>query len=266
MPELPEVETIVRSLAPRLKGRRILNAEFRCARVLLGDAEAASARLAGARIGAVRRHGKFIVVELSGGANLVIHLGMTGRLLLDTAAEPGRHTHAVFTLDGGFLLYDDIRQFGRIEFAEGLPRRTAALGPDPLEIGGHEFLWRLRSRRSKIKPLLLNQTFLRGLGNIYCDEALFRARIHPRAIASRLSRDRALRLLKAIVETLEESIASRGSSVSDYVDADGHRGSFQLRHRVYQKTGEPCVECGTPIRRILVAQRGTHFCPRCQRN
>ncbi len=268
MPELPEVETIVRSLAPRLKGRLILNAEFRCARVLRGDAETASARLAGARIGAVRRHGKFIVFELDRGANLIVHLGMTGKLLLDAAAEPGRHTHAIFTLDQGSLLYDDIRQFGRLEVKEGrgLPERAAALGPDPLEIGADEFLERLRGRATKIKPLLLNQAFLRGLGNIYCDEALFRARIHPRAVASRLSRERARRLLGAIVETLEESIAGRGSSISDYVDADGERGSFQLRHRVYQKDGEPCVVCGTPIRRILLAQRGTHFCPRCQRS
>jgi formamidopyrimidine-DNA glycosylase len=259
MPELPEVETIVRGLAPRLAGRRILSAEFRCDRIVRGD----PARIAGRTISAVRRHGKFIIVDFAGGAeSLGIHLGMTGKLLID--AEPGPHSHALITLDRGLLVYDDIRQFGRIELSPQFASRMARLGPDPLAIGAAEFIERLRARRAMVKPLLLNQAFLRGMGNIYTDEALHRAGVHPRAIASRLSRARAAALHAAIREVLLESIESGGSSVSDYVDSDGRRGSFQLRHRVYGREGEPCPACGAPVRRILVAQRGTHFCPRCQ--
>ncbi|MBI1792042.1 MAG: bifunctional DNA-formamidopyrimidine glycosylase/DNA-(apurinic or apyrimidinic site) lyase [Acidobacteria bacterium] len=255
MPELPEVETIVRGLAPRLAGRRVENVEVLCRRI----APRSLSAVAGQTIRAVGRQGKFIVAECDRG-RLSIHLGMTGKLLLD--AQPGPHTRAIFTLDRGVLLYDDIRQFGRIEWNS---RRLARLGPDPIEIEGGPFIERLRARRSMVKPLLLNQSFLRGIGNIYADEALFRARIHPRAIASGLSRARAGRLHAAIREVLLEAIDQGGSSISDYVDADGREGSFQDRHRVYGRGGEPCPACKTAIRRILVAQRGTHFCPRCQR-
>ena len=260
MPELPEVETIVRGLAPRLAGRRILAAEFRCARIIRGAPE----RIVGKTIGGVRRHGKFILIDFSDAtASLGIHLGMTGKLLID--AELGPHSHAIITLDKGMLVYDDIRQFGRIELSDQFAGRMERLGPDPLAVGREAFVARLRARKSMVKPLLLNQNFLRGMGNIYTDEALYRAGIHPRALASRLSRDRAARLHGAIEEVLFESITSGGSSVSDYVDSDGRRGSFQLKHRVYGKEGEPCPSCATAIRRILVAQRGTHFCPKCQK-
>lgn len=260
MPELPEVETIVRGLAPRLAGRRILSAEFRCARIIRGAPE----RIAGKKISGVRRHGKFILIDFSDAtASLGIHLGMTGKLLLD--AELGPHSHAIITLDKGLLIYDDIRQFGRIELSDQFAGRMERLGPDPLNIGAEAFVARLRARKSMVKPLLLNQSFLRGMGNIYTDEALHRAGVHPRALASRLRRDRAIRLHAAIEEVLLESINSGGSSVSDYVDSDGRRGSFQLKHRVYGKEGEPCPSCSTAIRRILVAQRGTHFCPKCQK-
>ena len=259
MPELPEVETIVRGLAPRLAGRRILAAEFRCPRLLRG----APQRIVGKTIHRVRRHGKFIVIDFSdSSASLGIHLGMTGKLLMD--GEPGVHSHAIITLDRGVLVYDDIRQFGRIELSDQFAARMERLGPDPLALGSDAFVARLRARRAMVKPLLLNQNFLRGMGNIYTDEALYRAGVHPRALGSRLSRDRAARLHAAIVEVLLESIASGGSSVSDYVDSEGRRGSFQLRHRVYGKEGEPCPVCSTAIRRILVGQRGTHFCPKCQ--
>lgn len=263
MPELPEVETIVRGLAPRLCGRRILNAEFRgpaaaAGRILHGDL----ASLAGRTIGAVTRHGKFVLFRCSDGSCFGIHLGMTGKLLLDGA--PGPHTHAVMTLDEGLLLYDDIRQFGCIEIGPALGVRLDRLGPDPLFIGEQQFVERLRARQAMVKPLLLNQTFLRGLGNIYADEALHRAGIHPRALACRLTQRRAGKLFAAIRAVLNESIASGGSSISDYVDADGRKGGFQLQHRVYGKQGEPCRACGAAVRRILVAQRGTHFCPRCQ--
>jgi len=177
MPELPEVETVVRSLAP-LTGQRILTAEFRNLRILRGGhPDALSARLQGRRILAVRRYGKFIVASLEGGGYLTIHLGMTGRLLL--GGTFGKHTHAIFTFDRATLLFDDSRQFGSIEFTEEFPRRVARLGPEPLEIPFDQFAIALRCHKTRIKSLLLNQTFLRGVGNIYADEALFRAGIHP---------------------------------------------------------------------------------------
>lgn len=255
MPELPEAETIARSLAPLVEGRRILNAEFPGRRALRG----AMPELAGRLIERVGRHGKRILLTLDDGA-LLVSLGMTGALLADAA--PGAYTRAVLTLEGRVLLFDDIRQFGNIRYLAG---GDDSLGPDPLEIPLDDFLARLRQRRTRIKPLLLDQSFLRGIGNIYADEALHRAGIHPRRPGASLSRARAGRLHAAIVELLREAIAHRGSSVSDYVDASGERGGFQLLHRVYRKQGQPCPVCGTAIRRIVLAQRGTHFCPVCQR-
>lgn len=263
MPELPEVETVRRSIAP-LIGRRIVSAEFRCLRILRGgDPDHMSARLQGRRIAAIDRYGKFIVVKLQGGGFLMVHLGMTGRLLL--AGPPGKHTHAILTLDRGVLLYDDSRQFGCVEFSEEFPQRVERLGPEPLEMPLDDFVRGLKRRQTTIKALLLNQRFMRGIGNIYADEALFRAGIHPMARASRLRADRARKLHRAIVEVLTEAIEAGGSSVSDYVDAEGRKGFFQFSHRVYQRTGEPCLACGTPIRRVLVAQRSSHYCPHCQK-
>jgi formamidopyrimidine-DNA glycosylase len=263
MPELPEVETVVRSIRP-LVGRRIVTAEFRNLRILRGgDPDAMSARLAGRKINAVKRYGKFIVASLGGGGYLMVHLGMTGKLLL--GGGPGKHTHAIFTFDRGTLLYDDSRQFGCIELSEEFPHRVARLGPEPLEVAFEEFAAAMKKRKTPIKSLLLNQMFLRGLGNIYADEALFRAGIHPLAMAGRIKADRARKLYDAIVAVLTEAIEAGGSSISDYVDAEGRKGFFQVSHRVYQRTGEPCVKCRTPIRRVIVAQRSSHFCPKCQK-
>jgi len=263
VPELPEVETVTRSIAP-LVGRRIVSAEFRSTRVLRGgDPDRLAARLQGLGIAGVKRYGKFILMSIEGGGYLVIHLGMTGRLLLGGPA--GKHTHAILTLDRGVLLYDDSRQFGCLEFSEEFPARVARLGPEPLEVRYEDFAAALKRRKTRIKALLLNQVFLRGLGNIYADEALFRAGIHPLAMASRLRGERSRRLFDAIRAVLTEAIAAGGSSISDYVDAQGRKGFFQFSHRVYQRTGEACLTCKTPIRRLLVAQRSSHFCPRCQK-
>jgi len=263
VPELPEVETVVRSIA-LLIGRRIVSAEFRGLRVLRGgDPDRLAANLAGRRIAAIRRYGKFIVISMEGGGYLLIHLGMTGRLLL--GGDAGKHTHAIFNLDEGVLLYDDSRQFGSIEWSDDFPKRVARLGPEPLEASFADFARALKARHTRIKALLLDQRFLRGIGNIYADEALFRAGIHPLATASRIGGVRPRRLFDAIHAVLTEAIAAGGSSISDYVDAQGRRGFFQFGHRVYQRTGEPCLTCGTPIRRLLVAQRSSHYCPRCQR-
>ncbi len=263
VPELPEVETVTRSIAP-LVGRRIITAEFRCLRVLRGgDPDEMAAKLAGSRIAGVKRYGKFIVVSLREGGYLTIHLGMTGKLLL--GGPPGKHTHAILTLDRGVLLYDDSRQFGRLLYSENFPARITKLGPEPLEAPFEYFAEELKRRKTRIKALLLNQDFLRGIGNIYADEALFRAGIHPMALASRVRGERARRLHDAIVAVLSEAIEAGGSSISDYVDAEGRKGFFQFSHRVYQHTGDPCVTCGAKIRRVVVAQRSSHFCPKCQK-
>jgi formamidopyrimidine-DNA glycosylase len=263
VPELPEVETVVRSLRP-LVGRRIVSVEFSNTRILRGgDPDDMAARLAGRRIASLKRYGKFIVAALDRDGYLMMHLGMTGRLLL--GGPTGKHTHAVFTLDRGQLLYDDPRQFGCIELSADFPHRVARLGPEPMEIDFPDFAAALKKRKTRIKSLLLNQTFLRGLGNIYADEALFRAGIHPLALTARIHPERARRLHDAIRAVLAEAIEAGGSSISDYVDAEGRKGFFQISHRVYQRTGEPCVVCGAPIRRVIVTQRSSHFCPRCQR-
>ena len=263
MPELPEVETVVRSLAPKLTGQRILRGRFFSRFVVRQNFQQLARRVREQTVRSVRRHGKFIVLELDDGV-VSIHLGMTGKLLMN--AKPGPHMRAIFELDGGVLIYDDIRHFGRIEWSKQLPDRVGALGPDALSITLPDFLAQLKSRKARIKPLLLNQTFLRGMGNIYTDEALFQAGIHPKAIASRLGKPRATRLHAAMIEVLSQAIRLKGSSISDYVDSEGNKGSFQQHHQVYGRERQPCSICGTPIRRIVVGQRGTHYCPKCQRS
>ena len=188
---------------------------------------------------------------------------MTGKLLWN--GEPGPYTRAELELGQGRLLFDDVRQFGRFEFYRSLPVSVRKLGPDALAISLDDFHQRLHARTGAIKALLLNQTFLGGLGNIYIDESLFQAGINPRAKARRLSRIRVARLYASIREVLTAAIEHRGSSISDYVDGDGEPGGFQNLHQVYGMKGSPCPRCGTAIRRIVIAQRGTHFCPRCQR-
>jgi formamidopyrimidine-DNA glycosylase len=259
MPELPEVETIVRELGPRLVGRHIVSAEILNRRITRFAASDVAACVTGRRIEAVTRHGKFILLQLDQGV-MTVHLGMTGQLLFD--GSPGAHTRAVFYLDDATLFYDDIRMFGSIEWSAE-PGRTNRLGPDALNSA--ELSPALLRRRAPIKAVLLNQSVFSGVGNIYADEALFRAGIHPRRQADRLSAARSARLIEVVRELLAEAVSHRGSSVSDYVDTEGRRGSFQERHQVYAREGLPCVRCGEPIRRIVVAQRGTHYCPGCQR-
>jgi formamidopyrimidine-DNA glycosylase len=254
VPELPEAETIVRGLRPHLEGRRLVRVEFLAPRVSRDAAEL----FEGLRVEQVRRYGKQVELLFEAGARMRIKLGMTGALLW--MGQPGCHTRARLEIEGGgVLLFDDIRQFGSIEWGG-----DSRLGPDPFEISEIEFARRLRRRSTQVKRALLDQSLIRGLGNIYTDEALFRARIDPRARTRRLTLERACRLHREIVALLNEAIECRGSSVSDYVDAAGERGGFQWRHQVYRKTGQPCPRCGSPIQRIVLAQRGTHFCPRCQ--
>jgi formamidopyrimidine-DNA glycosylase len=272
MPELPEVETVVRGLQSVLPGRTFVSVRFN--KTDFVDApETIAERLPGNRVVEVRRHGKFIVFELSGGAArspaLLIHLGMTGQLITAPAAAPiAPHTHIFFALDDGHeLRYTDIRRFGRVQFLlDGVNGSLLGkLGLDALEASETEFAARLRGRHARIKALLLDQRVLRGMGNIYTDESLWRARIHPARLATTLKDDELRRLYSSVQKVLKEAIRLKGSSVSDYVDSEGNRGEFQLRHRVYLREGKKCFRCGTLIRRIIVAGRSSHFCPHCQR-
>lgn len=246
MPELPEVETVVRGLRQWLPGRVVLALEN------------VDAPVVGECVRGVERFGKFIGIQFDAG-KLLVHLGMTGQLTV--SQETSKFTRARLHFSGGALRFDDIRKFGKIYWDTEWPER----GPDPLEIPAEEFAARAKGRRARIKALLLDQKFLRGVGNIYADESLFRAGVHPLAQAARLSRKRLAALHTALVGVLEEAISAGGSSISNYVDARGERGSFQDRHQVYGKAGKPCPRCGETLRRILVVQRGTTYCPRCQK-
>lgn len=277
MPELPEVETVANSVDARVRGQRIgsvwlsrFKEPFKTSRTEMADA------LPGLRIERVRREGKHIVFELSRGgcshqimSQWVVHLGMTGRLLVVSPEVPvEKHTHAALLLSGGReLRFVDARRFGRLALVQ-VPEGGAGFrgpGREPLTIPEDDFVELFRGRKLSIKAALLNQSLLHGVGNIYADESLFRAGIRPTRIAGRLSRARLLRLRTALQQVLREAIARGGSSVSDYVDAEGEKGFFQLEHRVYMRSGKPCVDCGRPIHRIVLAGRGTHYCLHCQR-
>jgi formamidopyrimidine-DNA glycosylase len=276
MPELPEVETVANGVNARVRGERITSVwlsrykePFKTSRTEMADA------LPGMRIEQVYRDGKHIVFDLRKAKNgsvadqkptqWVVHLGMTGRLLVSAPEVPmPDHTHAVLSLSGGReLRFVDTRRFGRLS----LYREKGFHGPgrEPLTISAEEFVALFSGRKTSIKAALLNQKLLHGVGNIYADESLFRAGIRPTAVAGRLSRARLLRLHAALKEILRKAIERGGSSVSDYVDADGVAGFFQLEHKVYMRTGEPCLVCGRPIQRIVLGGRGTHFCTHCQR-
>ena len=267
MPELPEVETVRRTLAPVVEGRTVTSVSFLWPRTCAGDPRSTEARLAGQRIERLERYGKYLLFRLrkdGRGSLLVVHLRMTGNLLVNGA--PGQFTRASMSLDDGTaVVFQDVRKFGRWQWSERLPARLAALGPEPLEIGRGEFAARLRFRRSRLKALLLDQEFLRGLGNIYADEALFGARLHPLRSAHGVGPRKARDLHGAIQSVLRNAIAAGGTSIRDYRDSRGEQGDFQRQIQIYGRAGEPCVACGTSVRRVLVAQRSTHFCPRCQR-
>ena len=275
MPELPEVETIARGVDERLRGDRIVEVWFSSYTQSFKNSPAEQAAgLEGRTVLGVRRVGKHIVCDLGDAgsqtpsAQWIVHLGMSGRLLVTTPDAPvAPHTHARLTLASGReMRFVDPRRFGRLEFRE-LNRAEAFLGPgsEPTTITPEAFAQLFRGRKLAIKAALLNQSLLHGVGNIYADESLFRAGIRPKRMAGRIKRAELEKLRAALQEVLQHAISLGGSSVSDYVDANGVRGFFQLEHRVYLRTGQPCLVCGTPIRRILLAGRGTHFCPICQK-
>jgi formamidopyrimidine-DNA glycosylase len=279
MPELPEVETIARGVDKRIRGDRIVQVWFDRHPQPFKTPRARQIKgLSGRTILAVHRTGKHIVFELGPSASApealrscaqwIVHLGMTGRLLVTSPESPvATHTHARLSLESGReLRFVDPRRFGRLEFRD-LHREAAfgAPGDEPLSIGEHDFAALFRGRRLSIKAALLNQTLLAGVGNIYADESLFHAGIRPQRRANRVTRPEFERLRLALREILTHAIRLGGSSVSDYVGADGERGFFQLEHCVYLRTGEPYRRCQAPIRRVIVAGRGTHYCPMCQR-
>ena len=281
MPELPEVETVVRGLRQSILGRTILSVRLGKTD-FIDDPVALEEHLPGRRIEVIERFGKFMLLRLSAAASdadvdangdvapaaLLVHLGMTGQLAPSSAAQPpNKHTHVYLTLDDGReLRYTDARRFGRMAYLTEVPlaEELRAFGADPLEVNAAEFAARIRTRSSRIKALLLDQSVLRGVGNIYADESLWRAKIHPARLGNRLSAREAETLRKALQDILKKAIVMRGSSISDFLDADGEPGEYQRRHRAYGREGERCYRCRTLIRRIIVAGRSSYFCPKCQ--
>jgi formamidopyrimidine-DNA glycosylase len=277
MPELPEVETIARGLHTRVSGDGIESIWLGGKpEPLKSPAHEIAATLEHTRILTVRRVGKHIVFDLAPNnarsrqaqpaqAQWIVHLGMTGRLqVCDPQSEVLKHTHAILKLKSGReLRFVDPRRFGRLSVAHA--GGFDAGGIEPLEVDLDRFIDLFRGRKTPIKSALLNQKLLRGVGNIYADESLFRAGIRPRRRASTITRDQLTKLMTSVKEVLKEAIALGGSSISDYVDADGEEGFFQLQHRVYGREGEPCLVCKTPIKRIVIAGRSSHYCPKCQK-
>ena len=287
MPELPEVETVARGLDTRVAGDSVESVWIGSKKQpLKSSAGVIAATLEGKRIVRVHRAGKHIVFDLDGearastrrsshskqgkrdarSAQWIVHLGMTGRMVVcEPGAEITKHTHLIATLASGReLRFIDPRMFGKLSvhlndggFDPG--------GVEPLEVSEEGFIALFRGRKTPIKSALLNQKLLRGVGNIYADESLFRAGIRPRRRAAAITREQLGRLHRAVREVLLEAIALGGSSISDYVDADGEEGFFQLQHRVYGREGEPCLVCGTGIRRVVLAGRSSHYCPKCQK-
>jgi formamidopyrimidine-DNA glycosylase len=281
VPELPEVETVARGLRQTILGRRILS-------VTLGktdfidDPAALEQHLPGRRIETVERYGKFMLLRLSAEheetrvasngdsvpASLLVHLGMTGQIAPTPAGQPlEKHTHVCMLLDDGReLRYVDARRFGRIAYLTKtlLAEELAGFGTDPLDVSREEFANRICGRRARIKALLLDQSVLRGVGNIYADESLWRAKIHPARLGANLNKKQAETLRRVLQDILRKAIALRGSSISDFLDADGEPGEYQRHHRAYGREGKNCYRCKTPIRRAIVAGRSSYFCPKCQ--
>ncbi len=271
MPELPEVETIACDLRARgLPGSRVEGVRIYRPLVVRSGAEELARRLPGRRVESVGRHGKLLIVNLDrglgGGASLIVHLKMTGQVILTPAAEPLlKHTHVVIELEGGReLRFRDVRRFGYLSLVDeaGLEAALSSLGPDVLAVSEEGFAALLSARRSLLKPLLTDQTALAGLGNIYSNEMLFAARLNPWRRSSEVSRAEARRLYRAMVRVLRGAIRCRGSSTSDFVDTAGRAGEFQRRHRVYRKP--VCPRCQGKIVREVRGGRSAFWCPKCQ--
>jgi formamidopyrimidine-DNA glycosylase len=274
MPELPEVETVARGLQKQVAGRRILSITIGKSDFIDNVAEL-ERELPGQVIREVQRYGKFLLLRLAAEQTgqeesaLLVHLGMTGRLWPRPVSEPQpKHTHVVMLLDDGQeLRFIDARRFGRLAYLdkEALRKELQRFGADPLEAGVEEFHRRLGARRARVKALLLDQQVLRGVGNIYADESLWKAKIHPAHLGSRLTPKQVKTLHNALQEILRKAIVLRGSSISDFLDAEGQPGEYQRHHRVYGREGQGCPRCKKTIRRVIVAGRSSYFCPNCQK-
>ncbi len=271
MPELPEVETIAVGLRRRAVGLRIDEIRLLWPKLLRGAA-ADLRRLRGKRILDIRRRGKMLLVSCEGDLHLLFHLKMTGQFHWTERAVPtDKHTRLRIAFRGGGpeLRFRDVRKFGVLRILatprplEAAPLR--ALGPEPLAVSGPEIARLLARRKGRLKSLLLNQAFLAGIGNIYADEILHAAGLHPLRTSSSLTTSEARRLASSVAKILNAAVEAGGSSIRDYKDADGVDGSFQSRHRVYGRKGEPCLRCGAPVERRVIGGRSSFFCPKCQK-
>ena len=271
MPELPEVETVVRDLRPHLTGRRITSIESGRKALRKPWKKRWNADLLGQTIRSVERRGKWIVCRLDGDRRLVFHLGMTGQLTVaDAGAERESHTHLIFGLEGlRQLRFRDYRRFGSATVYESPAAleqffARARLGPEPFGLDATYWRSQLARTARSLKAVLLDQRVVAGVGNIYADETLFQARLHPKVVGRDLDVTSADRLRRAVATVLNRAIARRGSTIRNYVGGEGLTGSYQREFRVYGRTGEPCPRCGAPIECLRVAGRATHFCPQCQ--
>jgi formamidopyrimidine-DNA glycosylase len=270
VPELPEVETVVRDLRGPLVGRSIVKLEVSAQALRRSWSPAHSRRLVGREVQAIARRGKWILIDL-GGPWLVVHLGMTGQFTIASADLPRQtHTHFVFTLDRGELRFRDIRRFGSVTWFDDRAAVDAfftanRLGPEPFTLDAEVWRRGLKKTSRNLKACLLDQRLVAGVGNIYADESLYEAKLSPKLLGKRLNAAQAERLRLAVVSVLTRAIEQRGSTIRDYVGGSGLQGGFQNEFRAYGRTGEPCVRCRTPIRRIVLAGRSTHYCPKCQR-
>jgi formamidopyrimidine-DNA glycosylase len=270
MPELPEVETICRDLRPVLVGQKVKEARFLNAAIREPASYKSANILKGKRLERIDRRGKNIIFRFSDELAMICHLKMTGRLIIEQHdAKRADHLHFFINFEKDNLEFFDIRKFGRICILKkgdvaGHPR-LGRLGPEPFEISSAEFITQVKRRNKAIKLVLLDQEVIAGIGNIYADESLFMAGIRPTSKPSRISGKRLERLLKTIIEVLQEAISNRGTSVDDYLDGYGRRGNFQRLLRAYGKTGEQCPNCGSVFKRIVLGGRSTHYCPKCQK-
>jgi formamidopyrimidine-DNA glycosylase len=274
MPELPEVETVAKGIQKLALGRRVSAVEVLHPGVIVGPPEEFVSGLEGRSLAGVRRKGKALAIELAAQDDeaphyLLVRLGMTGQFTLCPRSAPLLpHTHVRLALGDGReeLRFRDVRRFGRLRCCsrEDLEAVFGRLGPDAQQVREEQFLAAMCGRRGAVKSWLMNQQLLAGLGNIYADEALFAARIHPLAQPGRISAEKARRLYRAVRRILDRAVRLQGTSFRDYLDAEGRPGGFRERLRVYQRTGKPCLRCGGAIRRLLVAGRSSHFCPHCQ--
>lgn len=272
MPELPEVETFARTLSRRIAGKRLAACRLIFPPLMRAGSRRDLSGIIGRRVERLGRRGKYLMIHLQGGLSLVFHLKMTGQFrFVPQRQKPDKHTRLVLTFRGSTedLHFRDMRKFGCLYAlpTEGLTdvSPVAGLGPEPLTLSFEEFRRRIRGRTGRLKSLLLNQSFIAGIGNIYADEILFRSRLHPLRPASRLNAEELRRLWLSIKAVLNKAIERGGSSVRDYANAEGQRGRYQEVHRVYGRESLPCFRCGAPLKRMVIGGRSSFFCPRCQR-